>query len=175
MARKKSPKVESSARVAPQKYEMVAIERLKVHPKNPRRGDVPAIGKSVRENGFYGAVIAQKSTGYVLAGNHRYMAATAEGLTSLPVIWLDVDDGRATKIMLADNRASDLADYDDVALVSALKGLGPENLDGSLWDEDDLTKLVAKLAPKDDPLPEVEGSSKLKHTCPQCGYEWTAS
>ena len=54
-----------------QAYELVAPRALRPHPRNPRRGDVDAIEESIAENGFYGCVVAQRSTGYILAGNHR--------------------------------------------------------------------------------------------------------
>jgi hypothetical protein len=72
--------------------EQVPIGSLKPHPRNPRRGDVGAIQASIGHHGFYGAVVAQRSTRRILAGNHRWLAAQAAGLTEVPVAWVDVDD-----------------------------------------------------------------------------------
>ena len=60
--------------------ERVPLASLKRHPDNPRRGDVKAIALSINKNGFYGAVIVQRSTRYILAGNHRADADLGEGL-----------------------------------------------------------------------------------------------
>jgi len=56
-------------------YEEVALSRLKVHPQNANQGDFGAIQESVQENGFFGALTVQRSTGRILAGNHRYEVA----------------------------------------------------------------------------------------------------
>lgn len=68
----------------------VPVSDLVEHPDNPRRGDTGLIADSIAHNGFYGAVIAQRATSRVLAGNHRLRAAVSEGLETLPVIWVDV-------------------------------------------------------------------------------------
>ena len=54
-------------------YEVLPLDAVKPHPRNPRRGDLDAIKASVDVNGFYGAVVANKRTGYILAGNHRWI------------------------------------------------------------------------------------------------------
>lgn len=122
-----------------QEYTTVSVGDLKQHPDNPRIGDVNAIQESIKHNGFYGAVIVQKSTGYVLAGNHRLQAAEREGIKNLPTIIIDVDDEVAKRILLADNRTNDLATYDTEALISMLKD---NDLSGTGYNIDDLNALI---------------------------------
>lgn len=128
--------------------EVVPVDALRPHPRNPRRGDVGAIRDSIAANGFYGAVVAQKSTGFILAGNHRWEAARQSGADAIPVVWVDVDDDHALRILLADNRTNDVAAYDEAALVDVLREL--EAMQGSLqgtgYTPDDLQDLLAKLA-----------------------------
>jgi hypothetical protein len=113
----------------------IDIDSIKEHPENPRRGDDRAVGESIDRNGFFGGILIQKSTGYVIAGNTRYRVLSNEGVASIPGFWVDCDDETATRIMLADNRTSDLAFYDDEALFALLKGLvDSEGLDGTGYD-----------------------------------------
>lgn len=134
-------------KLAPQKIETVPIGSLKHHPKNPRKGDVKSITESIEHNGFYGVVVAQKSTGYVLAGNHRMMAAKAAGLDSLPVAYVDVDDATALKILLADNRTNDLATYDNKELAELLADVSNTiGLDGTGFDEAFLDGLITSMS-----------------------------
>jgi SAM-dependent methyltransferase len=56
-------------------YAIVPVDSLETHPRNVNQGDIGAIYESIGANGFYGAIVAQKSTGRILAGNHRYQAA----------------------------------------------------------------------------------------------------
>lgn len=109
--------------VQKQTYKVVPIGTVTPHPRNTRKGNLPAIGESIEQHGFYGAVIAQKSTGHILAGNHRWIALRDAGATHIPVIWVDVDDDRASRILLVDNRSNDLAGYDDQALAEVLQEL----------------------------------------------------
>jgi PII-like signaling protein len=93
---------------------------LNTHPDNPRRGDVGIIVDSLKVNGFYGAIVVQQSTGFILAGNHRFLAAIQENATEIPVIYVDVDDDEAKRIVLVDNKTSDAAEYDNALLAAML-------------------------------------------------------
>lgn len=131
--------------VLDQDYEVVAVDALTAHPGNPRRGDLLLLSESIASTGFYGAVVAQRSTGHVLAGNHRLLAAKEQGIKELPVIWVDVDDDRARRILLMDNRANDVAGYDDEALAQLLSELGESTggLVGTGYSEEDLLALLS--------------------------------
>ncbi len=123
-----------------QEYEIIPIGDVQPHPDNPRKGDLKAIGASVEELGFYGAIVVQRSTSFILAGNHRWKALKAAGATEVPVLWIDVDDEKARRIMLADNRVSDLGGYDPAALAVFVDELPPA--------------FLAALQLGDAPLPE---------------------
>ena len=127
-------------------YEVLPLDAIKPHPRNPRRGDLDAIKASVDVNGFYGAIVANKRTGYILAGNHRYLAAKMLGLAEVPVVWVDVGDAEEKRILAADNRTGDLGGYDDAVLASLLQGLQDDGgLLGTGYDEDDLSGLIDEL------------------------------
>ena len=131
--------------VVNEQYESVPIGQLAQHPRNPREGDVGAIAESIRHNGFYGAVVAQRSTGHVLAGNHRIKAAHDVGMKEVPVLWVDVDDETALRILLADNRTNDLASYNEGALTELLTELADSiGLQGTGYDGDDLDELLGE-------------------------------
>jgi hypothetical protein len=127
--------------------ELVELDKLKPHPKNPRQGDVGAIHGSIEANGFYGSVIAQKSTGHIIAGNHRYLAAKHANAEAIPVTWVDVSDEEAVRILLADNRTNDLASYNDDALAELLQDLMEQtgSLDGTGFDGDALDELLQDI------------------------------
>lgn len=127
--------------------ELAPLDAVRPHPKNPRQGDIGSIHESIQANGFYGTIIAQKSTGFILAGNHRWQAARQSGATEIPITWVDVDDDHALRILLADNRTNDLASYDDNALAEILKDLHAETgtLLGTGYDGDALDELLTDL------------------------------
>lgn len=141
--------------------DVVPIDSVTPHPENPRRGDLEEIRALIREHGFYGALVVQRSTGHILAGNHRWRAARQEGLESIPVVYIDVDDDRARRILLADNRSSDLGGYDDEALVALLTDLREPNgdgLHGTGYASDDLERLLREI---DQPSPGQTDPDKV--------------
>jgi len=79
------------------------IERVTPHPDNPSNGDEEEIEGSIEANGMYRPVEAQLSTGHILAGNTTYAACLSLGASEIPVIWLDVDDETALRILIGDN------------------------------------------------------------------------
>jgi len=92
-------------------------------------------------------------------GHHRLQAAEQLGATEVPVTWVDVDNARALKIMLADNRTAELAHRDEEALASLLSELQlTDDLIGTGYADTDLTALLEELAqdtgtPEESPPP----------------------
>jgi hypothetical protein len=95
---------------------MEPISALSPHPGNPNNGDYEEIAVSIEVNGMYRPVEAQRSTGFVLAGNTTYAACLLLDATIIPVVWLDVDDIAATRILLGDNQLARLAIMDQALL-----------------------------------------------------------
>lgn len=157
--------------------ERIAIGDIRPHPENPRQGDVGAIHGSITELGWYGAIIVQRSTGHILAGSHRWLAAQDAGLSHVPVIWVDVGETTARKILLSDNRTSDRASYDNHALASLLKAMAEAGeLAGSGYTGEDLDDLLDDLAgpPPADPEKGSGPKKALERWAPEVGQVWTA-
>lgn len=123
--------------------EVVEINSLKAFMKNPRRGDVEEIAKSLKLNGQYKPIVVNKKDSTILAGNHTWRAARSLGWTHIAVTYVDVDDFGAQKIVLADNRTSDMSSYDDVKLIELLESL--PSLDGTGFKPVDLEQLQALI------------------------------
>ena len=127
--------------------ETIPLAELSPHPDNPRNGDVEAIADSLRANGQYAPLIAA-ADGTVLVGNHRYAAMLELGWADAQVVRLPVDafDEQAIRIMLADNRTSDRANYDNGVLLELLNRMdSATSLYGTGFDSGDLEKLNAKV------------------------------
>jgi hypothetical protein len=92
--------------------ETVGINEVKVHPLNPREGDIGAIIDSLTYMGQYRPIVANKRTKHIVSGNHTYQGAVQLGWEKIAVHWIDVDDVEEIKILIVDNRTSDLATYD---------------------------------------------------------------
>src|ERR1019366_2508288 len=123
---------------------LIPIKDLKAFPGNPRQGDVHLISESLHANGQYRAIVVRKSDNTILAGNHTWMAAKSLGWTMIAATIVDVNDVQAKRIVLADNRTSDLGDFVEKSLANVLEGL--PDLNGSGYDARDLDRLLSRLA-----------------------------
>ena len=154
-------------RVLTTEVQNVPPETLLEHPQNPNRGNVDAIKSSIEANGFYGALVVQSSTRHILSGNHRWKAARELNLPTVPVLFVDVDDERALRILIADNRTSELAYRDNESLLALLDELKEtENgLDGVAYSlaeveelrqslEQELTSFSSEEPDRDEPTPK---------------------
>lgn len=131
------------------KTRKLQISELSPYHKNARRGDVDAIADSLQVNGQYKPIIVNEGTltgrpWEVLVGNHTVEAAGKIGLDRLDAVVIDVDDEAARRIVLVDNRTSDLATYDDALLADLL---GEADLAGTGLSDVDLDHLIASTAP----------------------------
>jgi DNA modification methylase len=145
----------------------VPLESLKPYPSNPRNGDIELIADSLRHHGQYRALVVQRSTNRVLAGNHTLHALHETGATEALVHMRDVDDEEAARINLVDNRANDVAKYDDGLLAELLQSL--PDLEGTGFDDRALDDLLTRLGqgnpiigdPDDVPDPPETPVTKL--------------
>ena len=130
-------------------FEMVPIGRLKVHPKNVNEADLGAIIESIKAQGFYGALVAQRGTNFVCVGNHRLLAARQLGFDTLPVTWIDCDDETALRVMIADNATTRRGHDNPAALAELLAELAATETGlgaGLGYDGDDLDQLISDLS-----------------------------
>jgi len=106
---------------------MVDIDTIGPHPANYNNGDVEAIAESIEINGMYRPVFVRKETHEIIAGNHTWQACKMLGSQQIPVVYLDVDENTALRIMLADNRTAALAEPDNALLLNILDHLAAED------------------------------------------------
>lgn len=125
--------------------ERVPIDSVRPHPRNPRIGDVDLIASSLRAHGQYVPIVVQRSTGYILRGNHTHKGLKQNGSATVDIVRIDVSDAQAVEILLMDNRASDHAVYDDAVLADLLRQI--DDLPPTGWTADELDDILLRLTP----------------------------
>lgn len=156
---------------------LVPIDELAPFPGNPRQGDVGALSVSLLRFGVVAPARVQRSSGYIVAGNHTWKAGRALGAAYWPSVDLDVDDREARAFLVADNRLHDLGTYDERALAAILADLASnDGLTGVGFDGEDVDELLRRLA---DPLPPETfpdvSDVAIEYQCPKCGHGWSGS
>src|SRR5699024_2137480 len=130
--------------ILPTPTRTVDISTLSPHPDNARQGNTDLIAQSLEHNGQYRPLVVQKSTGHVLAGNHTLAAAHQLGWTQVAATFVDVDDTAAKKILLADNKTSDEATYDEDLLAQLLSDLNTTH--GTGFTDEEADDLILALS-----------------------------
>jgi site-specific DNA-methyltransferase (adenine-specific) len=154
-------------KIAPQLHSLVVpIESVTLHPNNPRRGDVEAVAASLERFGQQKPIVVQRSSGFVVAGNHLVKAARSLGWTEIAANVEELDDATAVGFMLADNRTADLGGYDDALLAAILAEQdAAANLAATGYDTDDVAAILAAAdisATRDpDAAPELPETADL--------------
>lgn len=152
------PRRPAEARIHPEIAHLaVPLSSLHAYEGNARRGDLALIGESLTENGQYKPLVVNKGTltgrpDEILAGNNTYLAAVSLEWDSLAVTYVDVDDERARKILLVDNKANDAAGYDHEQLATILAEVGQQNLVGTGFSIAETEKIIeaAQIPPEID-------------------------
>lgn len=145
----------------PDEIVRVPVDDLTPWPGNARVGNSPKLRESILANGVYKPILAQKSSGRIIVGNNTFAEIRRLGHTAVDVIYKDIDDVSAQRIMLADNRTSDVSGYDDGLLYSAL--LTMDDLTGTGWSLEDVEALMRSVAmemPDEADLGEMPGGEE---------------
>ena len=130
------------------------IDELKVYENNPRKNDqaVDAVANSIKEFGFKVPVIITKDN-VIIAGHTRIKACKKLGITDVPcIIADDLSEDQIRAFRLADNRASELADWDLDKLKIEFDNI---ELDLDLFGFEELQKKLGD-DPEDDDFDESE-------------------
>ena len=111
------------------------IDDLKPDPANPRlhsKKQIRQIANSIEVFGFIVPILIDRD-GKVIAGHGRLLACRELGTTEAPTLCLDhLTPAQARAFMIADNRLTEIATWDDRLLAQQLKDLSLLGLDFSL-------------------------------------------
>mgnify|MGYP003109481999 FL=1 len=163
---------------------MTSIKDLKSDHKNARRRtdrSAELIKESLQRYGAARSIVIDEDN-RILAGNGTIEGAKEAGIDRIRVIETDGDEVIAVRrtglteeqkvgLALADNRASDLSEWDQ----EMLNRLSQQHDISAFFSQDDLNGILeveAEQLPPED-FAEVDDDITTEHRCPSCGYEWS--
>lgn len=172
------------------KIEEVRIDEISNHPTNPKihpDNQIRLLQKSIKRFGYTAPVILS-ADGTILAGHARVKAAIAMGQDTIPAIRTKLTGKEADAYLVADNRLTEIAQYNRDVLsellsdlpddLAELTGFDSVQVEALLSGEEipDIEKFVFDSVPDFQPISEDEVprlDEKKKAVCPECGHEFT--
>lgn len=147
------------------------LDDLKPYENNPRLNDgaVDAVAKSIEEFGFKVPIVIDKD-GVIVAGHTRLKAAKQLAIDEVPcIIADDLSDEELKAFRLADNKVSELAEWDFEKLEAELKTIKDIDLFTGFHDFE-IESLTSGID-VDQFFEDTEEHQKKEHliTCPHCG------
>lgn len=121
--------------------------------------EMEALRRSIREFGFVEPIVAQAKSRIVIGGHQRLSAAIAEGLESVPVYFVNVDDKRAKALNVALNRIH--SDFDEEMLTEVLAGLDEDYRALTGFAESELERILRGVDGAEVPAPKVDKAAEL--------------
>ena len=137
------------------KAEQISIDKIKPHPRNYKvhpPDQLEHLQQSIKENGIYRNVLVANDL-TILAGHGIVEAAKSLGLTSVPILRLDLppNSTKAIKILTADNEVTHLAETNAREMSELLKELLVEDdLLGTGYDKAKIENLLMVSRSKDE-------------------------
>ena len=137
------------------------ISEIKPYEKNPRKNDnaVDAVASSISQFGFKNPIVIDGNN-VIICGHTRYKAAQKLGLEKVPcVVADDLTDEQIKAYRLADNKVSELAEWDIDLLGEELDGIFDIDMSEfgfDLSEEEQETEIIEDEVPQ-----EVEPVAKM--------------
>ena len=146
---------------APRQIEFWPIERLRPYARNAKMHGPDQVARIAASMARFGWTVPCMvgDDGELIAGHGRMLAATELGLAEVPVIRLGhLDEAERRAYRIADNKLTELGDWDDALLRDEVAGLLADDFDLSLlgFAEDELEALLQDPDLREDGAAEGE-------------------
>jgi ParB-like chromosome segregation protein Spo0J len=152
------------------------IEKLIPNPRNPNthpEGQIELLARIIDFQGWRSPIVVSKSSGFIVRGHGRLLAAQRLKLKKVPIDVQTYDnEAQEWADMVADNSIAELAEMDRATLKDLIEALDTGELDLDLtgFDQASLDELMSEFF-----VPEPIGEEPLEaemNECPKCGHKW---
>ena len=142
----KAPAKPQTPAAPPAQLLRLGIHELQVNPANPRKHSdeqISRLAAALTLDGQTKPVLARAANRMLIAGHGVTLAAKSLGWLDLAVLLLDVDQATADRIMLSDNRLSDLSTTDQARVSALLQGIDPADYFATGFSPEEVGKILA--------------------------------
>ena len=137
------------------KVRVVDIESDEMNARQHSSDNIKAIKESLERFGQQKPIVVSKRHGTVIAGNGTLEAAKALGWDTIVVVYSELEYEESVAYAIADNRTSELSDWDETRLSSTMEFLNqesPKGVTGLGWEAHEVDRILGRE------WPESEGS-----------------
>lgn len=137
----------------------MATADLVPNPRNPRNHSEEQIERlmaSLRTDGQTKPVMARRANNMLIAGHGVHAASKRLGIERLSVVLLDVDQPTADRIMLGDNRQSDLSSADQDRVTELLREIDEADWMATGYSAEEVAKQFAAVETGDLKVVEID-------------------
>jgi hypothetical protein len=172
------------------KVQQLPLDQIKPYWRNPRDNAkaVHAVKASIAEFGMNQPLVLDRDK-VIIAGHTRYRALVELGHERAPAIIVDLDAARAKAYRIADNKTSEMAEWDDDKLTAELREIagevdmdiffpggeldklieGASEMSFALPTQEQIDKATDKAATQFDQVEANASSEQVEVICPHCG------
>jgi ParB-like chromosome segregation protein Spo0J len=179
------------------RIDYLPLDDVKPAARNPRKHNLEGVRASISRFGYATPALRDERTGRLVAGHGRTLALAAmrdagedppagvrvddTGAWLVPVVcgWESRSDAEADAYLVADNRWTEVASWDDEGLAALLASIGevdPELVAAAGFDDEAVSKLLGTGGdadfPPDPDLEEPRLDQRAPLMCPKCAFEW---
>ena len=106
------------------KVKVVKLSEIFPYYDNPRDNTnaVEPTKESIKRFGYVKPILVDKA-GVIIAGHTRYVAAYQLGMKFVPVVYSDMDDEKAKKYRILDNKLAEKSSFDEDQLLEELRNM----------------------------------------------------
>jgi len=159
--------------------EMVQIEKLVPHPRNPNKHpekQIKLLTKIIAGQGWRNPIVVSNRSGFITKGHARLEAAKILECDSVPVDFQDYENEAAEYAdMIADNRIAELAEPSLPEIKDLLEELDTGDFDMDLtgFTSKEIEDLMTQFhVPEDNKDIDEDALKDTKNECPKCGFKW---
>ena len=158
-----------------EKIEEIEIAKLKPYAKNAKKHGAAQVEKlkaSIQEFGFLTPCLIDKEFN-LIAGHGRLAAAKELQLEKLPCVFVEgLSDDQRRYYILADNKLSEIAEWNLEILQQELKELAEAGFDVSIVGFELENEITQELNEGVEIELDSFGDEKFKYECPECGFKF---
>ena len=155
-----------------QSVEIAKIKPYKNNAKIHGKNQLKKLQESISEFGFLTPCLIDQDFN-LIAGHGRVEAAKALGMKEVPCVYIEnLTEEQRKAYILADNKLSELAEWDLEILNKELAELSEAGMDISLVGFELNNEITQELNEGVEITIESLGDENFKYECPECGFRF---